>query len=584
MTPNEILNRYWLARIIGWRHELELLDAETVAILIKALKSANNLLRQKIADELPAVWDNYTAEKGGAAVRLWLGDLLTDPANQIENTITEAWALSGQSSLSAYNDILSVNGLAKNVETVPVTMEAIRGLADKKLFAGYTLGQLVAKSFTEGQITTIIDALDNGIKQGLSYPKVIKDVEQKAIDAGAEINRRQSITLARSYIQQASVNAQLAVYERNKRLIKGVKWCAILDNRICELCAATDSLSYTWDEERPPMPRHPRCLLPYTLVSASDAIAGFVAEYDGPVYDFELYNGTEFSITENHPILTEKGFLPACEIDKDTRIFCNDYEKGRFSAKSIKEIVGEMRCYDDWGNKIHEFEEIKVSKDGFHGDGQYCTQAGFIDIIPSGWDEDNIHFYNNPLNDLFLMLECDKRIMSASEAWHNQYDILQKWHKKYENRGFALFGYKSKIKRHYKGPVFDLQTLSSMYYADGAIVSNCRCLWLPWIKSWRELGIDADELEKAARPWLIREEGNIDAGGRKILYAGTSKEDFPGWWKTLPYEQQIKSIGPVRTQLINSGKLTWKDLMNKNTGQFYTLKELGFTESGKPLL
>lgn len=113
---------------------------------------------------------------------------------------------------------------------------------------------------------------------------------------------------------------------------------------------------------------------------------------------------------------------------------------------------------------------------------------------------------------------------------------------------------------------------------------RCRCLWLPWVKSWHDLGIDADDLEKAARPWLIREKGNIDEGGnRKVLNFGTTKEDFAGWWKTLNYKDQIQSIGPVRTRLINNGLLTWKDLVNKNTGHYYTLEELGFSESGKKL-
>lgn len=103
------------------------------------------------------------------------------------------------------------------------------------------------------------------------------------------------------------------------------------------------------------------------------------------------------------------------------------------------------------------------------------------------------------------------------------------------------------------------------------------------MKSWRELGIDRDELEEVARTWVIREPGNVDAGGRKILYAGTTKENFSGWWETLPVEQQVQSIGPIRTRLINSGKLTWKDLVNKSTGRYYTLEELGFTQQGGPL-
>lgn len=370
MTPNELMNLYLLARIIGWRHELELLDAEAVAELLKALKKANNELRERIKEELPKVWASYTADKGGAAIRLWLGELLSDPATQIENTIAEGWSISAQQSLAAYNDILSFRGMAKNIATVPITLEAVRGLASKKLFAGWSLPELVGKAFSEGQIASVIESLDKSLANGWGYKKAVKDVLDTAIDQGFQVTQRQAITLARSYIQQASVNAQLAVYERNKDVVKGVKWVAILDNRVCPLCASIDGNYYKWGEERPPMPRHPRC----------------------------------------------------------------------------------------------------------------------------------------------------------------------------------------------------------------------RCLYTPWTKSWRDLGIDADDLEKAARPWLIRERGNIDAGGRKVLEFGTSKEDYGGWWATLPFEQQAQVIGPVRTRLIREGKISWSDLVDKNSGRYFTLAELGFTESGKPLL
>lgn len=369
MTPNELMERYYLARIIGWRHELELLDAEAVAELIKALKAANNELRARIAAELPKVWASYTPDKGGAAIRLWLGELLADPAAQVSNTVAEGWSISAQQSLAAYNDILSIGGLATNIATIPITIETVKNLASKKLFAGWSLPELVGKAFSEGQIASIIKSLDTSIKDGVGYKKAVKSVLDTAIDEGFQVTQRQAITLARSYIQQASVNAQLAVYEHNKEVLKGVKWCAILDLNVCPLCAATDGYTYTWGEERPPMPRHPRC----------------------------------------------------------------------------------------------------------------------------------------------------------------------------------------------------------------------RCLWTPWTKSWRDMGIDADDLKKAARPWLIREKGNIDAGGRKVLKFGTSEEDFSGWWKTLDYKEQIQSIGPVRTRLINEGKLSWADLVDKNSGRYYTLKELGFSEGGKSL-
>lgn len=570
MTPDELMNRYLLARIISWRHELELLDAEVVAALLKVLKSTNNLLRLRIEAELPQVWATYTAENGGAAMRLWLGELLADPAMQIENTITEAWTLSAQSSLAAYNDILSFSGVAKNVVTVPLTVATIKNLASKKLFAGQTLSGLIGKAFTEGQIATIIDSLDKGIANGWGYRKVIKDLSQTALDKGIEITRRQSITLARSYVQQASVNAQLAVYEANQNILKGVKWCAILDNRICELCAATDGNHYTFSEEKPPMPRHPRCMLPNTFVYAPDAIAAFKAQYDGPAFYFVLENGSYFYATANHPILTSKGFVPAHQIDQDSLIFCNEMHQGR--GKHISEI------YDKFIAGSGFSEKIELSQASLHGDGYYSHD--YIELVQNP-NQPQISNTDERFR-LFEHLNCGKKNRSVHELLVEPENLLKSWSKGYS--WLIAQRIRGKAKIHYKGPVYDLQTLSTLYYADRAIVSNCRCLWLPWIKSWRDLGINADELEKAARPWLIREPGNIDEGGnRKVLNAGTTAEDFSGWWATLPYSEQIKSIGPVRTKLINEGKLTWKDLQNRNTGHFYTLAELGFSESGNPL-
>lgn len=568
MTPNELVKFYLLARTIDWRHQLESLDGAAVAELIKNLKAANNQLRLRIEAELPQVWASYTADKGGAAVRLWLGEILTDPATQLENTITESWSISAQQSLAAYNDILSFGGMAKNIATIPITLEAITGLVSKKLFAGYTLPQLVGKAFTEGQIASVVQALDTGIQNGWSYPKVIKNLKKTALDEGLQVTQREAITLTRSYIQQASVNAQLAVYENNKEVVKGVEWCSILDNRVCRLCAATDGILYTFEEEKPPMPRHPRCFLPNTRVYAPDAIAAFMAVYDGPAYNFELENGVYFSCTANHPILTNRGFVPAFQIEDDTLIYCNDMLQGK--GKTIKEIWFDWVCY--WGA-----EKIESNSASLHGDGYFTEDHVYLAQNPY-----KVHAKHDERVELYDLLHCGESQKSVYERLLDNLELLKWWGKR--KSYLSLQRYKKKERIWYQGRVYDLQTLSTLYYADRAIVSNCRCLWLPWVKSWRDLGIDKDDLERAARPWLIREPGAINEGGtRKVEKFGTTQENYGGWWATLDFKQQAQSIGPIRTKLINSGQLTWKDLMNRNTGQFYTLEQLGFTEGGKPL-
>lgn len=109
---------------------------------------------------------------------------------------------------------------------------------------------------------------------------------------------------------------------------------------------------------------------------------------------------------------------------------------------------------------------------------------------------------------------------------------------------------------------------------------RCRCMWQPVPVSFRSLGLDMDDIE-VTRRWVVRERGNVGVGGRKVLATGTTKENFSGWWQTLPVGMQNQSIGAVRAGLVRDGNLSWKDLVDFKTGRYYTLDELGFGRDGK---
>lgn len=138
--------------------------------------------------------------------------------------------------------------------------------------------------------------------------------------------------------------------------------------------------------------------------------------------------------------------------------------------------------------------------------------------------------------------------------------------------------------RSFSGHMYDLQTISSLYQVNGIVTSNCRGVYVPILKTFREIGLNIDELEEVARPWTIREPGPIGTGGRKILNFGTTKENFGGWWESLSAEDKLKtSVGPVRGKLLEEGLVRWEDLSDKRTGLPYTLEQLGFDEQGNPL-
>lgn len=103
---------------------------------------------------------------------------------------------------------------------------------------------------------------------------------------------------------------------------------------------------------------------------------------------------------------------------------------------------------------------------------------------------------------------------------------------------------------------------------------RCRCCKIPVTVSYRELGIDIDELEEVARPWTERPDIPIGEGGRNITDWGTHKGEYSKWFESRGEKFQKNVVGPRRYELIKSGKVTFKDLVDPQTGRLKTLKEL----------
>lgn len=104
--------------------------------------------------------------------------------------------------------------------------------------------------------------------------------------------------------------------------------------------------------------------------------------------------------------------------------------------------------------------------------------------------------------------------------------------------------------------------------------SRCRCTALPVLKTWRELGLDRDELEPAIRPYTIRPDANIDAGGmRTIIESGRHQGDYASWWAKQDRAFRVNAVGPGRFELLEAGKIKFEDLVD-GTGRQRTLEEL----------
>ncbi|WP_341649951.1 minor capsid protein [Thauera humireducens] len=88
---------------------------------------------------------------------------------------------------------------------------------------------------------------------------------------------------------------------------------------------------------------------------------------------------------------------------------------------------------------------------------------------------------------------------------------------------------------------------------------NCRSSTVPLLKSWRELGIDVDELPPATRASM---DGQVPEG-----------TTYQTWLKGKPAAYQDEVLGPSRAKLFRDGGLTLDRFVDR-AGKEYTLDEL----------
>ena len=271
MTPDELTAKYFLARILYWRDQLDGLDGAAVAQLIKVLSSAKADVLAKLkadADGLASVtdWNRDRLRQ----VNAWISEVTAGAQATALSTITQSSITAATASLATYNAMLSFEGKASAVKTVGMTTEQLVAWFQRTpLQDGTALSDWVGKAFTNGVNDSLITAIQRGGIEGKGTRAMVQDVLQAALDDGFAITQQEAVMLTRTYTQTANTQAMEAVAQANSDIIKGYKRVETLDNRVCRICALADGSEYGLNEERPRLPSHIGCRGIYTIITKS---------------------------------------------------------------------------------------------------------------------------------------------------------------------------------------------------------------------------------------------------------------------------------------------------------------------------
>ena len=93
-----------------------------------------------------------------------------------------------------------------------------------------------------------------GIAEGKPIVNIARDVR-----ATAPVSITQSVGLARTSVTSVAAQADLAVYERNDKMLRGYRYVAVLDSRTTAICAFRDGKIYAVDDRKHLPPAHWNC-------------------------------------------------------------------------------------------------------------------------------------------------------------------------------------------------------------------------------------------------------------------------------------------------------------------------------------
>lgn len=190
------------------------------------------------------------------------------------------------------------------------------------------------------------------VKTTLGFDADKKVYVPAGLDADTELDNMRAERIARTESAQAITLGEREGWKETG-VVSGVTWVTATD--CCEFCREIDgmtvpmdglffnlgeSLTITNEKGKPQTmrfdyreisgpPLHPFCMLAETPVLAPDCISGISARYRGPIVEILLSDGRRLSVTPNHMLMTDYGFIPAQFLSQGDNVIASTDGNGK---------------------------------------------------------------------------------------------------------------------------------------------------------------------------------------------------------------------------------------------------------------
>lgn len=171
--------------------------------------------------------------------------------------------------------------------------------------------------------------------------------------------------------------------------IDDMEWAVSRPQPKCDECTTRDGLTMKeikakikddFGDQVPPL--HPNCLLPDTIVSAAGISKHFKRWFDGEVITIRIKGKDDITITPNHPVLTNRGWVDAGKLQKTDKLICSTDDRSIVDIldpnnNQVQTTIENLPSSFQMSRNMFSMR-VPVSSENFHGDGIIDTE---VDII-----------------------------------------------------------------------------------------------------------------------------------------------------------------------------------------------------------